>query len=78
MRDKIRILVKASAMHEHCITARCRWKSHKLHSSRGTGAPEGNQNRWRHGRYAKITQDEQKEVRSALASLRNLLGEGGS
>jgi len=38
----------------------------RLHGGLSTGAPKGNQNAWKHGRYSRATRDLEAQMRAVL------------
>jgi hypothetical protein len=48
--------------------SRCR-----MHGGKSPGAPKGNKNAWKHGRYSRVAIAERSEVRRAVQELQRLI-----
>lgn len=54
---------------DHVGTGRC-----KLHGGASKGAPKGNQNALKHGRYTKEVREEKKQMRELVRMLKEVVG----
>lgn len=51
------------------------WNVCRMHGA-GGGAPKGNRNAWKHGRYSAAAIQERRELRAAVSAIRELIAEG--
>lgn len=63
--DKDGAALPEPARQSHAIRGK---KRCRLHWGLSTGAPKGNRNAWKHGRYSQATRDLEAQLRSVLAS----------